>query len=578
VDPGMLLPNDRQCVGRKYVIDVPLASQVWLMPLWQSCVATAVAFALVFIASRRGGPILDWLGLLGGTVAQPVAIVIHKKEPGTGSLLPPGTVRSDARDDSADAGVIIPDSEHARASDEGPRHSSPSTNYHHHTLAQPKEVRSPHVPPRDKPDKPTLHLHVVDHAKFFLNGLIIAHHVMCYVANHDANEWFMAFVNYLETFTMCLFSFLSGLLSKGELTSDRAKRTVGSVWSTYAICITLTFKRGIHFPDLYDQNIVVLWYLQCWIVWKMLLPFLRTVPDKRRLVGIAFAISWFGGYWHIERFGTFSAGATVAMLPFFVLGHALPLRLFDSVPRRVQRIAAASHAILCAGIFAVSLARFQRCDVPVDELWAPIGTPWTAVSWMRWVYGMHRGVYLSRETMVEYCPPNAVFCKPEYYLLWTQRVAYQLMALMLGTSFIFMMPDRPSRFSEHGRHSLYAYVLQEFCVLPYALKVREIVRFVIAAMLYHAGVDRAESFFFSNRNPLVLVCVILISYVCTFVLTSARVRSLACFAFEPTWLQTLLFDRKPTLTRQMVVKHGVSLLFFILVPRIDRLCNLLVPS
>jgi len=392
-------------------------------------------------------------------------------------------------------------------------------------------------------------LFAVDHAKFFLNSVIICHHVQCTYMSSLATPWSLAFAAYVEAWVMPTFAFLSGLLSKGELTETRAQRTVQSIWVTYALLNALErvapplLRDPLHvlsyrptLPDLTRESSVVTWYLQCWIAWKMLLPYLRTIQDPFKLVGLAFALSWYGGYFDFAWWGSFHASATIGMLPMFVVGYVTPHSIFGRVPRWLRGASAGAHIAFIVAVVVMCYTTWEDCNQDLS------GRPWHGATFLRWTMVMHRYSYLTPEAVVEMCGDDQNGCGGDYYWMWTQRAVYHAMAALLGAAWVCLMPNRRTEFAIRGRHSLYAYMLQFVVFVPFTGYA---FHFLGKCLNSVPGLSLPTC-----ASPLRFCVFLCTSVAGTYIMTSQTVRGLACVAFEPTWLNWLWdkpYERKPHL-------------------------------
>ena len=128
----------------------------------------------------------------------------------------------------------------------------------------------------------------------------------------------------------------------------------------------------------------------------------------------------------------------------------------------------------------------------------------------------------------------------EYHLHWTHRATAHALMLVLGASFVLLMPSRPTRFSAHGAHGLYAYMLQvpylNFYVLPFKWG------------------PCASTVALLKLEGAMLPLTLALSVVAAYVLTSAPVRKATCFMMDPTWANRLVGLARDTERRADVKK------------------------
>ena len=418
-------------------------------------------------------------------------------------------------------------------------------------------------------------LHMVDHAKFFMNAAIIGHHCIEAATKQVGSPFTLAYACWVESFVMATFAYLSGLLSKGELDRKRAERTVCTIWATYFVLTLLLdwesklqgaidematgcdelcdvwalerlspMLRLVQLPNVLASHTVT-WYLQCWITWKLLLPYLRTLPTPT-LIAVGFAISWYGGYWvsdgsHLH----FHLDTSIALLPFFLLGFATPTELLRRPPPAWLRWAAACvHAALVCGLVALALVTFDACAGPQHQ-------PWSVTTYYFWVHTTQRRMYFNSDTLETACGGDIHACTgADYWLQWCQRATYHLLVLAFGSSFLLMMPHQRSRISTRGRHSLYAYLLQIWLLKYVKLVVVHVLPMAFGLDLCHASV--------------LLPAVLVGAPLATYALTSETCRTAACFIFEPTWLTGILYGKDTSAGTQHRHARSFGVLFGLL--------------
>jgi fucose 4-O-acetylase-like acetyltransferase len=416
------------------------------------------------------------------------------------------------------------------------------------------------------PSKPQLELHAVDHAKFFLNASIICNHTFSAgrVHSHNGSAWALAYYCWAESFVMLTFAFISGFLSKGALNLPRAERTVSTIWAPYAVLNALhswshatwsrVGERGFWahsrylMPDLYNPTPAIAWYLQCWITWKLLLPYLKTVEGKGvrgklRLFVVSLALSWLGGYWMVSRHAHFHLDTAIGMLPAFVGGYVTPHEVLALVRPRAKAAAAAVHLAGVLLIFHVCYSTYEQCDTRNGSIMR--GT--TLVVWEG--VALRRSYFADAQMLRAECG-ELHECRLSYYLHWTQRAVVHAMGAVMGGSFLLMMPNWRTSASEHGRHSLYAYLLQPILYLPFCKRL-------FSAL--HALVGRLVVQVPGCASPLHLPEMMLLSLCATYIMTSEAVRRWSCVILEPTYLNFLRgrpYAAKP---------HLRSVLFLLLV-------------
>jgi len=240
--------------------------------------------------------------------------------------------------------------------------------------------------------------------------------------------------------------------------------------------------------------------LQAWIVWKMLLPFLKSINDPAKLLMVSFVISWTAVYWMDLNF--FSSYGAIALLPAFIWGVITPVEVFQHPSRRIQVGAALIQLLL-----VITIVSACYIDFPRDG-------SFTMMSYMRWISSWrspHRKLALSP-------------------FFWCQLALLQLVHAVGGSSFLFMMPAGHTRITDHGRNTLYSYLGQVYFM-----------RLLVATNLSASASS---------------VCgLLLISPFLTFFMTSPTWMYSQSLILQPTFVN-ILFD-KPYIDKH---KHAHSLL------------------
>ena len=389
---------------------------------------------------------------------------------------------------------------------------------------------------------------MIDHAKFFMQVCVIAQHHLSSVLRSGGHTGplLTAFILWENSFAMPLFAFFSGFTSKSDVTPARARKTLVNAWLMYYLNLLVpTVARGwwktpgiLPSPMVGFQSFhVPSWFMQSWISWKLLLPYVRHLSPRALLVA-SVAASWMGGYWTTKDDAgseLFSLRRTIALLPFFILGFVTPPSYLAAPSLRVKAAAAAVHLSLAGAIVGLSFATYDNCANSAISRYG------------RWVHSGYKESYLYGGSYgddgswscacYDASKTDCVGCgSAEYHLHWTHRATAHALMLVLGASFVLLMPSRPTRFSAHGAHGLYAYMLQvpylNFYVLPFKWG------------------PCASTVALLKLEGAMLPLTLALSVVAAYVLTSAPVRKATCFMMDPTWANRLVglardTERKP---------------------------------
>lgn len=307
----------------------------------------------------------------------------------------------------------------------------------------------------------------VDNCRFWLETLVILKHLMGKLQQGEgygedqcfANWWMCAIGGYVGTFHMAFFTVFSGMLSKKPMTPQRLARVVVMRWVPL---VTLSLASNLYHdgPRILQKEIANpltaytgLWYMQCWVIWQSLTPYLLTLRTEA-MVFWSMLFSLLGGYWFTGDSGNILAlNNAINLLPFFIAGLVLEDRHFDWA-RNVfyKRLGAAVSALLLGLLL---LNAYYTWDDGDDR-------DFSITAYRNW----YKVTQMKNYFEADYSRDEG---SREYWTYWSQQWVSQMLAWVFGLAFVAMIPHERTIFSEFGANTFYSYVLQfyYFGILQY---------------------------------------------------------------------------------------------------------------
>jgi len=277
-----------------------------------------------------------------------------------------------------------------------------------------------------------------DNAKYILITLVVlAHFISPFKSDHNVVKAIWVVINTLHMPTLI---FISGFFAKSYLKKPGVIKVQRP--ATYLILyLAAQLLFGV-FEEIFkieDVSLSVLsarsslWFLQCLVIWYILLPILDKFDPKWVMIG-AFVAGLLIGY--DSKVGHLSSLSRVfAHLPFFMLGYYLKQehieKLFD---KRVKITGAAVFVTICIIALLISpdlSTRLITCSY-------------------------------------KYMAIPGVRDLP-FVLRWFPRALFYIAALLLGASLLAWVPRKKVFFTELGSRTLQVYILHRF---PYMFELK----------------------------------------------------------------------------------------------------------
>ncbi|MCF6150673.1 MAG: acyltransferase family protein [Candidatus Kuenenia sp.] len=267
--------------------------------------------------------------------------------------------------------------------------------------------------------------HQIDNAKAGLIFLVIFGHLIePYIAKDTI---FNGIYSAIYTFHMPMFVFISGMLSKRNFGDDYIVRNIVSLVIPFILfqifyeALEYYFYGSIASYTLNIRPYWILWYLWCLIFWRHMLVVFRFF---RFPIVISIVLAILAGYvYYIGYYLSFSR--ILVFFPIFLAGHYLGTDFFSKLRFKGYFLIypLILIAILCVFLYVLNI------------------NP-------RWMYGS-----MSYES---------VGCK-EWYA-GGYRFGLLLLSLIVGFSFIGLMPQRKNYLTGYGKNVLFVYLWHGFFV------------------------------------------------------------------------------------------------------------------
>lgn len=327
-------------------------------------------------------------------------------------------------------------------------------------------------------------LYFYDNAKFILILLVVlAHYLSPLMTAFPAVRVLWLTIN---SFHMPAFIFISGFFAKSYIAPDRTIKVQRT--STYIILFLVSqlavsmfewFVLGEKFPFSLTNARSSLWFLQCLIIWHLVLPYVARFKASITIPASIIMALYIG---YETQCGNFMALSRVFVhFPFFLCGYYCAQATLEKLFLNRIRI-----PLLLAGAAIVTLyAVFPKLGV---------GKLLTS----NYPYALIDGIH--------------TLPAPLY---WAARLGFYAAAFILGAAFLSIIPRGKVLYSSLGSKSLSVYILH---------------RFVYLAELHY---NWANHF----KTPLGAVLLGLIAIACTILF------SVKPFTVPFDWLQKIRIDR-----------------------------------
>ena len=273
-----------------------------------------------------------------------------------------------------------------------------------------------------------------DNAKFILIFLVVATHFISPLTKtipFCRVVWLT-----VNTFHMPAFIFISGFFAKSYVSSDRTIKVQRT--STYiilflaaqvAVSLFERFVLGDEFRFSIMNARSSLWFLQCLIIWHLVLPYVARFKPLV-VIPVAILIALYVGY--EKQCTNFMALSRVFVhFPFFMCGYFCTQEMIDKLFRWKVRI----PLLICGAALVTMYAVFPKTGI---------------------------GNLLTSNYPYE----NIIGIQDlAFPLYWTARLAFYLAAFIFGAAFLSIVPRGKVVYTSLGAQSLSVYILHRFVYL-----------------------------------------------------------------------------------------------------------------
>lgn len=277
-------------------------------------------------------------------------------------------------------------------------------------------------------------LYFYDNAKFVLIFLVVLAHYLSPLTTvfPFCRVLWLA----INTFHMPTFIFISGFFAKSYISQDRTIKVQRT--STYVILFLAAqiavslfewFVLGEHFRFSLTNARSSLWFLQCLIIWHLVLPYVARFKAAVA-IPVATVVALYIGY--ETQCSNFMALSRVFVhFPFFLCGYYCSQTTIDRLFTWKARLPLLLGSAAVVAMYAV----FPKTGV---------------------------GKLLTSNYAYETIEGIRAIPSPWY---WTARLAFYLGALLLGAAFLSVLPRGKVCYTSLGAQSLSVYILHRFVYL-----------------------------------------------------------------------------------------------------------------
>jgi fucose 4-O-acetylase-like acetyltransferase len=362
----------------------------------------------------------------------------------------------------------------------------------------------------------TTGLYWIDNARYWLETFVIMKHTMVYVGTlYTWNTWWQpGLASFFETFMMPMFCACSGYLSKGTPTADRCLRVVFRAWVPFVI-VNIFYSwidggwtsLGAGYNNVLD-SLEVSWFLCCWIQWRLMLPYICSMPPSVAIL-VAYMLSWFSGYW-FDSEPTFHQDEVLGFFPYVVTGYVVQLEHIKALDKPwIRRVSAGTFWCLFVGTMTFAKVTYLG---PNAEAYNVNHFNIYNYYWMTRDY--NRSYY--------YGEVDNAATTPGYWSFWTVRAVGQLITWTFGLAFFGMVPHTKQVYSEWGCNTIYPYCLQVW----YLRLLSDLLHIVTGVSTIPVHVWYATPMWALNFAVVPFA---------NAAMASRFTRKWTCFVFNPTW-------------------------------------------
>lgn len=278
-----------------------------------------------------------------------------------------------------------------------------------------------------------------DNAKFLLIFFVVLAHLFGGLRSSDVSvvsRLSTGIWDYFNTFHMAAFIFISGYFSKRFVKKGYSVQKPATYFILYlaaqaafVICERYWWSDPAHVKITIFKAQGSLWFLQCMVIWYLLLPMLDQFKPKYLIAG-SIVLALIAGY-DIRVNDYLSFSRVLVHLPFFMTGYYTDKSVIEKLK---------SKKII-------------------------------ALSWVFMTVMFVLNVLLGK-----YIPPNILRCNTPYsgcslstpkYTWWLYRLAFYAIVFLMIFAFLAIVPKGKTFFSKWGSRTLAVYILHRFIFRSY---------------------------------------------------------------------------------------------------------------
>lgn len=279
-------------------------------------------------------------------------------------------------------------------------------------------------------------LYYYDNAKFLLIFFVVLAH---FLSPLQSKSLFCEVTwNVINVFHMPTFIFISGFFAKSYIAKDnslKVQRTTNYVILFLVSQILVTAFELLVLKSDFMPSIFLarssLWFLQCLIWWHLVLPY---VARFKSVLVLVFSVLVALAVGYETQCGNFlSISRAFVHFPFFMLGYYCSQNSIDKLFKPAVRVSAAIFLVLIIVLVSffpeIGVGGILTCNIPYVKI-------------------------------------SALNVLP-IALRWVARAGFYIAAVMIGGSFLAIVPRRKTLFTSLGSKSLSVYILHRFLRLAY---------------------------------------------------------------------------------------------------------------
>lgn len=268
-----------------------------------------------------------------------------------------------------------------------------------------------------------------DNAKYILITFVVLAHLISPLKETREKVFDVWYV--INTFHMPAMIFISGFLAKRYICDGKFNIqkpfTYMLLYTASQIALSLfeafVLKDEIGFSYFNARS--SLWYLQCLILWYILLPYLDRLKPKYVMIFLILAGIFIG---YDEKVGQFlSISRAFVHFPFFMLGYYMPKNFVEKLKNRKVQIA----LIILSVVFIMINIETQFVPWKI-----PLG---------KYTYYEMDGIQLRYR--------------------WVYRIVFYISATIWGSTVLSLTPRIKTFFTKYGARTLQVYIIHRFIYL-----------------------------------------------------------------------------------------------------------------